>query len=339
MTRFIYILGIETSCDETAASVVYNGRTVLSDVISSQIDIHRPYGGVVPEIASRNHIEKISFVINSALSISNIPRCKIDAVAVSNGPGLAGALLVGLSYAKSYAYALQKPLIGVNHIEGHICSNYLHSEWEPPYICLVVSGGHTHLVFAEDYGKYRVLGKTRDDAAGEAFDKIARVLGLPYPGGPEIEKLSANGNRDAINFPKAFFKDSLDFSFSGLKSAVMQYIIKTEKNSGYKPCDVAACFQKAVVDVLTERCVDACNLFGVKKLAVAGGVAANSSLRNNLLDLCKKQGIELMLPQIKYCTDNAAMIASCGYYSGKTDDLNLNAFPNISLFESGVLNG
>jgi N6-L-threonylcarbamoyladenine synthase len=339
MDKDIKILGIESSCDETSASVVVNGRKVLSNIISTQIDIHKKFGGVVPEVASRKHIEAINAVVEEALEKAELSLADIDAVAVTYGPGLVGALLVGLQYAKGLAYALKKPLIGVNHIEGHISANFIeHKDLEPPFVCLVVSGGHTFIVYMEDYGKFEVIGQTRDDAAGEAYDKIARALGLGYPGGPKIDMLSKEGNPDAIKFPKAnFHDDSLDFSFSGLKSAVLNYLNKMEMTGAeINKADVAASFQKAVVEVLTDNVIKTCKRRGASKIAIAGGVASNSALRANLINEGEKIGIEVLFPAPVLCTDNAAMIASAGYFEyrrGTVSELNLNAVPNLKLGE------
>lgn len=333
----ILILGIESSCDETAAAVVKNGRQVLSNVISSQIDIHTLYGGVVPEIASRKHIEKINQVIEEALLQAGAALHEIDAVSVTYGPGLVGALLVGVGEAKALAYAAGKPLVGVHHIKGHIAANYIeHPDLEPPFLCLVVSGGHTHLVQVEDYTKFEVIGRTHDDAAGEAFDKVARAIGLGYPGGPKIDKVAKEGNPDAIEFPRAKIADSeFDFSFSGVKSAVLNYLNQCEmKGTAVNTADVAASFQKAVVDVLVKRAAAAAQKLGGKRIAVAGGVAANSSLRQTMQEECERAGIVLYYPSPVYCTDNAAMIAVQGYYeymAGRRDGLDLNAVPNLKL--------
>ena len=321
------ILGIETSCDETSAAVVKDGRQVLSNIIASQVDVHAKFGGVVPEIAARKHIEAIGYIVNQAVEEAGLQMADIDAYAVANGPGLAGALLVGLNYAKGLAYAYKKPLIGVHHIEAHVCANYLdEGDLEPPFLSLVVSGGHTSILAVKDYDTYTVLGSTRDDAAGEAFDKTARVLGLPYPGGPQIDKLAQVGNPLAVTFPRAKV-DGLDFSFSGLKTAVMQFKAKNENVSVE---DVAASFQKAVVDVLVERTVTACLQEGYKNIALAGGVACNKGLRKAMEDAAAENGLNLYMPAPIYCTDNAAMIACRGYYrlqSGHSDGWNLNAFP------------
>jgi N6-L-threonylcarbamoyladenine synthase len=329
------ILGIETSCDETAAAVIADGHEVLSNIIASQIDIHKLYGGVVPEIASRRHIESIGYVVDSALAKANLEEHEIDAVAVTCGPGLVGALLVGVSFAKALSFTLNKPLIGVNHIDGHISANYLMDKdqpLEPPFVCLVVSGGHTHLVIVEDYGTYHVIGRTRDDAAGEAFDKTARALGLPYPGGPAIDKLAREGNPQAIAFPRAISKE-YNFSFSGLKSAVLNYLNQCKMTgSDYSRADVAASFQQAVVDVLVEKAMAACREYHMDTLALAGGVASNSALRAAMAESCGKAGVRLRVPSPIFCTDNAAMIAACGYFMykrGKISTLDLNAEPDI----------
>lgn len=337
--RDIYILAIESSCDETAASVVHNGREVLSNVISSQIELHKLYGGVVPEIASRKHIEKINQVIEEALKEAGVTLDDMDAIGVTYGPGLVGALLVGVAEAKAIAYAKQIPLIGVHHIEGHISANYIeHPDLEPPFICLVVSGGHTHLVCVKDYGKYEILGRTRDDAAGEAFDKVARAIGLGYPGGPKIDKLAKEGNPDAILFPKAHIEDSpYDFSFSGVKSSVLNYINGCEmKKIEYNNADIAASFQKAVIDVLVENSMKAVEFFKMNKFAIAGGVASNSALREAMGAACEKRGIPLYYPSPVLCTDNAAMIGAAAYYeylAGTRHGLELNAVPNLKLGE------
>ncbi|MCL2421872.1 MAG: tRNA (adenosine(37)-N6)-threonylcarbamoyltransferase complex transferase subunit TsaD [Defluviitaleaceae bacterium] len=334
----VIILGIETSCDETAAAVVVNGCKVLSNVIASQIDIHREYGGVVPEIAARKHVESVSYIVKEALRQANILLADVNGIAVSNGPGLVGALLVGLSYAKALAFTRRIPLIGVHHIYSHICANYLDeaANWEPPFMCLVVSGGHTHLIEVMDYHNCRVLGRTRDDAAGEAFDKVGRVLGLPYPGGPEIDRLAKHGDAKAIVFPKTTFEDSLDFSFSGLKSAVLQYLQKNKKDDGFdiNVADVAASFQQTAIDVLVSRTLDACEQSRLTKVALAGGVAANGRLREAMAAACAERGLTLNLPPGVYCTDNAAMVASGGYYryiKGVSDSYDLNAYPNMDI--------
>jgi len=335
----VIILAVESSCDETSAAVVKNGREVLSNVISSQIDIHKKYGGVVPEIASRKHIENIDYVVLDALRKANMSLSEISAVAVTYGPGLVGALLVGLSFAKAVAFAAGKPLIGVHHIEGHICANYIgNQDWKPPFICLVVSGGHTHLVYVKDYCDYEILGKTRDDAAGEAFDKVARAINLPYPGGPEIDKLAKMGNPSAIDFPRALLEnESFDFSFSGLKSAVLNYLNKAGmmgKEISFK--DVAASFQQAVVDVLVMKTVSACEKMNINRVAMAGGVSANSRLRKCMKDVCDKEGFILNTVSPVLCTDNAAMIGSAAYFeylSGKFSGLDLNAYSSLKLGE------
>ena len=335
----IVILGVESSCDETAASVVRNGREVLSNVISSQIALHTLYGGVVPEIASRKHIEKINVVIEQALSEAQMALDDLDAIGVTYGPGLVGALLVGVSEAKAIAYAKKLPLIGVHHIEGHISANYIENkDLEPPFACLVVSGGHTHLVIVKDYGKYEIVGRTRDDAAGEAFDKVARAIGLGYPGGPKIDRVSKEGNPDAIAFPRAKVADSAyDFSFSGLKSAVLNYLNGCKmKNIPIVQADVAASFQKAVVDVLVDHAMHAVEEYGFKKFAIAGGVASNSALRAAMEEACRKRGVAFYHPSPVFCTDNAAMIGSAAYYeylAGTRSGWDLNAVPNLKLGE------
>lgn len=335
----IYILAVESSCDETAASVVRNGREVLSNVIYSQIDLHTLYGGVVPEIASRKHIEKINQVIEKALSDAGITLQEVTAVAVTYGPGLVGALLVGVSAAKAIAFAAGKPLVGVHHIEGHISANYIENkDLEPPFICLVVSGGHSHLVVVKDYGDYEIIGRTRDDAAGEAFDKVARAIGLGYPGGPKIDRVSREGNPDAVVFPRAKVDgSSYDFSFSGLKSAVLNYLNSCEMK-GIEICqaDVAASFQKAVIDVLVGHSMEAVSQYHLKKFAIAGGVASNSALRAAFEEACRKKGLEFYHPSPIYCTDNAAMIGVAGYYEyikGTRHGWDLNAVPNLKLGE------
>ena len=326
-----YILAIETSCDETSAAVVVNGRQCISNVISSQVDIHRTFGGVVPEIASRKHIESISLVVDQALDLAGIKTSQLDAIAVTNGPGLVGALVVGLSYAKSLAYGMKLPLITVNHIHSHICANYLDgTDFVPPFMCLVVSGGHTSLVLVKDYLHYEPIGQTRDDAAGEAFDKVARTLGLPYPGGPEIEKLAVAGDPRAVRFPRALTGQDFDFSFSGLKSAVLNYVNKSKmQGSDLVREDVAASFQAAVIDVLTEKTIAAAASFSCDKLALAGGVAASSALRQSLSERCAEKGLILNCPPTVFCTDNAAMVASAAYYkylAGDFAPLDVNAY-------------
>ncbi len=336
----IIILAVESSCDETSAALVKNGREVLSNIISSQINIHKRYGGVVPEIASRKHIEVIDTVIKEALDSASKSLDDIDSVAVTCGPGLVGALLVGLSTAKALSFAIDKPLIGVHHIEGHIAANYIENpKWEPPFICLVVSGGHTNIVIAHSYDKYEVIGSTRDDAAGEAFDKTARALNLSYPGGPQIEKLAYDGNPNVIAFPRVMIdSDDFDFSFSGLKSAVLNYINKCKmKETPFNRADVAASLQQAITDVLCHKAIKACKKYSLKKLAMAGGVCANSFLRRSMEDLCLKNGIELNVPKPVLCTDNAAMIGSAAYYrmlNGDFSSLSLNAFPSLRLGEN-----
>jgi N6-L-threonylcarbamoyladenine synthase len=331
------ILAIESSCDETAAAVVADGRRVLSNVISSQIKTHALYGGVVPEIASREHVKAIDSVIDLALKESGKTLDDITAIAVTYGPGLVGALLVGLSEAKALAFAAKKPLVPVHHIEGHIAANYIQNvNWKPPFLCLVVSGGHTHLVHIKDYDHFEILGKTRDDAAGEAFDKVARVLDIPYPGGPGIDKLSDEGDPNAIAFPRVTLEaDSYDFSFSGLKSAVLNYLNNAKMTgSTINRADVAASFQQAVVDVLAEKAMRACKELGINKLAMAGGVTANKHLRSRMQAECDKHGIEMCVPAPALCTDNAAMIGSAAYYeymSGCTAGPELNAVPNLKL--------
>lgn len=335
----ITILAIESSCDETAAAVVVNGREVLSNTISSQIDIHTLYGGVVPEIASRKHTERINQVVHQSLSEAGKSWDDIDAIAVTYGPGLVGALLVGVSYAKSLAWALNKPLIGVHHIEGHISANYIENkDLEPPFMCLVVSGGHSHLVKVVDYGEYEILGRTRDDAAGEAFDKVARAIGLGYPGGPKIDKVSCEGNPAAIDFPRAKIADNeYDFSFSGLKSAVLNYLNQCEmKKEEVVTADVAASFQQAVVDVLVGHSMDAIDRYGFDKFAIAGGVASNSHLRAAMEEACEKRNIKFYRPSPILCTDNAAMIGAAAYFEyvkGVRSGWDLNAVPNLKLGE------
>ena len=337
MEKDTYILAIESSCDETAAAVIKNGRYVCSNVICSQLELHKLYGGVVPEIASRKHIEKINQVIREALEEASMTLQDMDAIAVTYGPGLVGALLVGVAEAKAIAYAANKPLVGVHHIEGHIAANYIeHLDLEPPFMCLVVSGGHTHLVKVADYDKFEILGKTRDDAAGEAFDKVARAIGLGYPGGPKIDALAKEGNRDAIAFPRAKVDgNEYDFSFSGLKSSVLNYLNQCEmKQIEVNRADVAASFQYAVIDVLTTHAIHAVKESGMNKLAIAGGVASNSSLRKNLQEACEKEGIQFYHPSPIYCTDNAAMIGVAGYYAfrnGVRHGLDLNAVPNLKI--------
>ena len=340
MDKDLKILAIESSCDETSAAVVLNGRWVLSNIISSQIDIHKKFGGVVPEVASRKHIEVISVVVEQALEEAKITLKDIDAIGVTYGPGLVGALLVGLQYAKALSYALEKPLIGVNHIEGHISANFIqYKDLKPPFVCLVVSGGHTYLVHMKDYGKFEVLGQTRDDAAGEAYDKIARALGLGYPGGPKIDSIAKEGNPDAIKFPRANFHDnkSLDFSFSGLKSSVLNYLNQKDmKKEDINKADVAASFQKAVVSFLVDNSLKACEFKNANKIAVAGGVASNTCLRETFKREAIKNKVDVLFPEPVLCTDNAAMIGSAAYFEymkGNRSSLNLNAIPNLKLGE------
>ena len=335
----VNILGIESSCDETAAAVVRNGREVLSNVINSQIETHTIYGGVVPEIASRKHIEVIVQVVREALEQASMSINDIDAVAVTYGPGLVGPLLVGVSYAKAYAYGCGRPLIGVHHIEGHIAANYIdNKELEPPFMCLVVSGGHTHLVNVSDYGEYEILGRTMDDAAGEAYDKVARAIGLGYPGGPKIDKAAKEGNPEAIAFPRAHIDgDGYDFSFSGLKSAVLNYLNSCEmKGEQINTADVAASFQAAVVDVLVGNSMKAVDKYHSCKFAIAGGVASNSALRGAAEKVCREREVEFYRPSPILCTDNGAMIAGAAYYEykkGRFSGLSLNAVPNLRLGE------
>lgn len=335
----ILILSIESSCDETAAAVIEDGRTVLSNIISSQIEIHKQFGGVVPEVASRKHIENITDVVSQALQEADVTKDHIDAIAVTYGPGLVGALLVGINYAKGLSYAWNKPLIGVNHIEGHICANYIENkELEPPFICMVASGGHTHLVYVKNYGEYEIMGKTRDDAAGEAFDKIARAIGLGYPGGPLIDNIAKKGNKEAIKFPRVVIDDhTLDFSFSGLKSAVLNYLHNSEqKNQPIVVEDVAASFQEAVVDVLVLKTIKAAELKNCEIIALAGGVASNSRLRQLLQEECLKHNYKFTRPSPIFCTDNGAMIGCAAYYKylkNQFSNSSLNAMPNLELAE------
>ncbi|WP_244833725.1 tRNA (adenosine(37)-N6)-threonylcarbamoyltransferase complex transferase subunit TsaD [Clostridium sp. BJN0001] len=333
------ILAIESSCDETAAAVVVNGREVLSNVISSQIETHTKFGGVVPEVASRMHIEVVDKVVKQALKEASLTIDEIDAIGVTYGPGLVGALLVGLQYAKGLALSSGKPLVGVNHIQGHISANFIqYKELKPPFVSLVVSGGHTFIVYVKDYTEFEIIGETRDDAAGEAFDKVARAIGLGYPGGPKIDKISNEGNDKAFNFPRAkFHDDSLDFSFSGLKSAVLNYINSAKmKNIEINKADVASSFQKAVIDVLRNNVFLTCEKRNVDKIAVAGGVASNSHLRHELLSEGEEKGIKILFPEPILCTDNAAMIGSAAYFNyikGYVSDLDINAKPNLKLGE------
>lgn len=333
----VITLAIETSCDETACAVLENGRKVLSNEVYTQIEIHKKFGGVVPEVASRNHLEKISEVVNTAVAKAGVTLEDIDQISVTYGPGLVGALLVGLSYAKALAYALEIPMVGVNHIEGHIAANYIaHPELEPPFLCLIVSGGHTHLVRVKSYTEFEVIGRTRDDAAGEAFDKVSRTLGLGYPGGPLVDKLAKKGNPYAIEFPKAMMdQDNLDFSFSGLKSAVLNYLNSCKmKKESIVVEDVCASFQHAVVETLQGKVTMAMKKTGCNKVVLAGGVAANSALRESLGNI---KDAELYYPPLNLCTDNAAMIGSAGYYKfmeGHRSNLNTNAVPNLKIGES-----
>lgn len=336
------VLGIESSCDETAAAVVADGRKILSNVISSQVPIHTVYGGVVPELASRNHIMNINGVIRKSLSDAGVTFDDIDAVAVTSGPGLVGALLVGVAEAKALAYGLGLPLVGVNHMEGHVCANFLeYPELEPPFLCLIVSGGHTHLAMMEDYGSFRILGQTRDDAAGEAFDKVARAIGLGYPGGPKIEAAARKGDASAYHFPRGKVTDHpYDFTFSGIKSAVLNFLNHAEMTGEtVRQEDVAASFQQAVIDVLVERAVAAAKSLKQDKIVLAGGVASNGALRGALESACAAEGIALYRPSPILCTDNAAMIASAGYFHfarGERSGWNLNATPGLELTSTGT---
>lgn len=332
----IITLSIESSCDETSIAVLKNGREVLANVVNTQIELHKKFGGVVPEVASRKHIENIDEVLDEALKQANITLNDADHIAVTYGPGLAGALLVGLSYAKALAYTTDKPLVGVNHIEGHVSANYIaHKDLKPPFITLIVSGGHTHLVEVKNYGEYEILGRTRDDASGEAFDKIARAMELGYPGGPIIDRLSKQGNKNAIDFPRAYLDDGYDFSFSGLKSAVLNYLnAKKMKKEDIIVEDVCASFQEAVVEVLSNKAIKAAMEKGYNTIALAGGVACNSALREKITELGKTKNIDIKYPPIDLCTDNAAMIGCAGYYNfinGRRDDMSLNAVPNLRI--------
>lgn len=330
----IKILGIETSCDETSIAVVENGRKVISNIISSQIEIHKKFGGVVPEIASRNHIEAIDSILEQSLSEANLNINEIDAIAVTNSPGLVGALLVGVSFAKSLAYSINKPLIGINHIKAHIFANFINSDLKPPFIGVIISGGHTHILNVQDYNKISVLGKTRDDAAGEVYDKIARAIGLEYPGGPKIDNLAKNGNENAIKFPKANI-EKFDFSFSGLKSSVLNFINQSNmKNEFLNLEDLCASFQKNIVETIVEKTISVAKVENINKIAIAGGVASNSYLRKKFTEKCLKENFYLSIPESIFCTDNAAMIASCGYYeflNNNFSDLKLNAHPVFNL--------
>ena len=332
----IITLAVESSCDETSVAVLKNGREVLSNIINTQIDLHKKFGGVVPEVASRKHIENIDVVLQEALDKASITLNDIDHIAVTYGPGLVGALLVGLSHAKALAFTLNKPLVGVNHIEGHVSANYIeHKDLKPPFITLIVSGGHTHLVEVKDYGEYEILGRTRDDASGEAFDKIARAMGLGYPGGPIVDRLAKEGNKKAIDFPRAYLDEGYDFSFSGLKSAVLNYLnAKKMKNEEIVVEDVCASFQEAVVEVLSQKAIKAAKEKGYNTITLAGGVACNSALRDKLTELGKANDIDIKYPSPVLCTDNAAMIGCAGYYSyinGRRDDMSLNAVPTLRI--------
>lgn len=326
----IITLGIESSCDETSVAIVKNGREVITNIINTQIEIHKQFGGVVPEIASRKHIENISDVTKQALKEANMNFNDIDIVACTYGPGLVGALLVGVGYAKALSFALNKPLIGVNHIEGHIAANYItFKELKPPFLCLVISGGHTHLVYIKDYTEFEILGKTRDDAIGEAYDKVARVIGLEYPGGPKIDKLAKDGQAN-IKLPETYF-DNLDFSFSGIKTAVLNL---NHKDSNINKADLCASFEKTTTDMLVNNTKKAIEQLKVDKIALAGGVSANSYIRERFKILGEESNVNIYYPELKLCTDNAAMIASAGYYNfmeGKTSGLDLNAVPNLKI--------
>lgn len=328
-------LAIETSCDETSCAVIKDGREVLSNIISSQIEIHRKFGGVVPEIASRKHIENINHIIQEALDKAKVSFKDIDLVGVTQGPGLVGALLIGISAAKAIAYGLGIPLVGVNHIQGHVCANFIeHKDLEPPFTCLIVSGGHSYLVQANSYTNYELIGRTRDDAAGEAFDKVARAIGLPYPGGPFIDNLSKKGNKEAIDFPRVFLEPkSYDFSFSGLKTAVLNYLNQREqKNEEIIVEDVAASFQQAVLDVLVDKTFRLAKERKSDKIVIAGGVASNQGLRDIMEERGKKEGIKIFYPSRVLCTDNAAMIGAAAYFNyieGKRSNLDLNVIPNL----------
>ena len=328
----ILVLGIESSCDETSVSVVKNGREILSNVIDTQIPIHEKYGGVVPEIASRNHIEAITRVTKKALEDANVEFKDIDVIAPTYGPGLVGALLVGLSYGKALSYALNKPLVGVNHIQGHIAANYItHKDLKPPFLCVLISGGNTQIINVQDYTFFDLLGKTRDDAIGEAFDKIARVVGLGYPGGPKVDKLAKEGTAN-IKLPKTHFENSLDFSFSGIKTAVIN---TNHNNPNIKKADLCASFEKAVTEVLIENTKQAIKETNTTQIAIAGGVSANSYIRNAFLNLENEfNNLKVYMPDLKLCTDNGAMIASAGYYNyinGNINNLDLNAVPNLKI--------
>ncbi len=328
------ILGIESSCDETAASVTRNGTEVLSNVIDSQADLHKLYGGVVPEIASRKHIEKITYVVETAIREAGIQKEDLDGIAVTNGPGLVGALLAAVCFGKSFAYSIGKPLIPVNHIHGHIAANYVAHNLKPPFVCLVASGGHSHIVKVEDYDKFEILGATRDDAAGEAFDKVARVIGIGYPGGPLIDKLAKEGNPEAFHFPRA--ASGTDFSFSGVKTAVINEVHKMEQKGEEVPiADIAASFQAGVTELLVNNTIECTKKSGLKTVALAGGVAANSELRERMEKAAKENGFEFFCPPLGLCTDNGVMISCAGYFNfmkGVRGDLSLNAIPQLKSF-------
>lgn len=333
MQKDILCLAIETSCDETSVAIVKNGREVLSNIISTQIDIHKKFGGVVPEIASRNHVENITYVIREAIEKANVTLEDIDVIACTYGPGLVGALLVGVSTAKAMAYALNKPLVGVHHIEGHIAANYItNKELEPPYLCLVVSGGHSHLIHVKDYTEFEIIGKTRDDAVGEAFDKVARTVGLGYPGGPKIDKLAKEG-KPTYSLPKTHF-ENLDFSFSGIKTAVINLVNKEKENLNIN--DLCASFEEAVTDVLIENLSIAAKDIGTDKIAIAGGVSANSYLRERMKKLGEENNLKIYYPELVLCTDNAAMIGAAAFYNyqkGKISNYDMNAIPNLKIGE------
>jgi len=335
----IIILAIESSCDETAAALIKNGREIMSNIVSTQIEIHKKFGGVVPEVASRNHVVDINPVIENALSAANIKLEDVDVIAATYGPGLVGALLVGLSTAKALSYATGKPFVGVNHIQGHIAANYLaFPDLKPPFISLIVSGGHTHIVEVKDYNEIQIIGKTRDDAAGEAYDKVARAIGLGYPGGPLVDELAKQGSPN-IEFPKAMYKeDNYDFSFSGIKSSVLNYINnKKMKGQTYSNADIAASFQHAVVDILIHKTIKAVKDRGYDCVVLSGGVSANSALRKNMENRCREENLDIYYPPLHLCTDNAAMIGSCAYYryiDGYVDNMYLNAKPNLKIGEN-----